>query len=51
MALDNYLKSMVSIYSKMGVLKVVKQNQQKLSSFDKVKVQSSYLANNSLSLF
>ena len=28
LALDNYLKSMVSIYSEMGVLKVAKQNQQ-----------------------
>ena len=36
LALDNYLKSMVSIYSEMGVLKVAKQNQQKLSSFDQV---------------
>ena len=37
LALDNYLKSMVSIYSEMGVLKVAKQNQQKLSSFDQVR--------------
>ena len=36
LALDNYLKSMVSIHSKKGVLKVAKQNQQKLSSFDQV---------------
>ena len=36
LSLDNYLKSMVSIYSEMGVLKVAKQNQQKLSSFDQV---------------
>ena len=37
LALDNYLKSMVSIYSEMEVLKVAKQNQQKLSSFDQVR--------------
>ena len=37
LALDNYLKSMVSIYSEMRVLKVAKQNQQKLSSFDQVR--------------
>ena len=37
LALDYYLKNMVSIYSEMGVLKVAKQNQQKLSSFDQVR--------------
>ena len=42
LGLDNYLKSMVSIYSEMGVLKVAKQNQQKLSSFDQVSLKFIY---------